>query len=132
MAADYSELGHGKLALVVEDSPPNRMIIVSALKDLGFEVESRPQADIAIDEIVSDALVPDVLVCDIHLPGKKNGVDLLRKLKQCFPNVVCIMVTGDPQEEFVTDSISGGARGFIIKPLSSKKIKDQITKLVKL
>jgi FixJ family two-component response regulator len=49
-------------------------------------------------------------------------------MKQANPNLVVIMITGNPSVENVQESIQGGAAGFIVKPFNTAKVLDTLSR----
>lgn len=72
-----------------------------------------------------DALQPDVVLMDIHLPGK-NGIDAVKELKEKFPNVQVCMQTVFEDEDKVFASLCAGASGYILKNTPPDKILQAI------
>ncbi|HEY9097407.1 MAG TPA: response regulator transcription factor [Thiobacillus sp.] len=56
----------------------------------------------------------DVLLLDISLPGK-NGVDVLRSVRQRHPNVRVLILSGFPEESYALSMIKNGANGYLCK-----------------
>ena len=72
----------------------------------------------------------DVVLLDIMMP-QMNGLDLLPKLKEKYPNINVIMMTAFSTLDKVLESHRNGAENYIMKPFDSlnvvsKKI-DEIT-----
>lgn len=57
---------------------------------------------------------PDVVLMDIGLPGM-SGIEGVRHLKERLPNVDCVMLTIQEDDESVFQSICAGATGYLIK-----------------
>ncbi|PCI55866.1 MAG: hypothetical protein COB36_03450 [Alphaproteobacteria bacterium] len=71
---------------------------------------------------------PDILFLDIHLKSAK-GNELLKELKTNIdPYAYVVMISSDTQKEMIMDIKSGGANGFVVKPLSREKLFQQIIK----
>ncbi len=68
-------------------------------------------------------LKPDVIVMDVHMPGM-DGVDATRRIANDFPDIKIIALTMYPKKSFVTEMLSAGASGYILKD-------DAFTELVK-
>jgi len=49
-------------------------------------------------QVLSDKK-PDIVLLDIHLPGK-NGIELLQYIKQQHPKVVTVMLTNQTSENY--------------------------------
>lgn len=83
---------------------------------------------------------PDIVLMDINMP-KLNGFETLEKIKQDarFKNIPIIMLTSSKNESDIANSYSGGAAGFIQKPVNYddfctvvKKFDDYWSSIIKL
>lgn len=71
---------------------------------------------------------PDVLLCDIGLPGM-SGIEGVRRLKERFPALPIIMLTVYRDDEKIFESICAGASGYILKKAPPQKILDAIVEV---
>jgi two-component system, NarL family, invasion response regulator UvrY len=56
----------------------------------------------------------DVLLLDISLPGK-SGVDVLRTVRQRYPDLKVLILSGFPEESYALAMIRNGANGYLCK-----------------
>jgi DNA-binding NarL/FixJ family response regulator len=70
-------------------------------------------------------LQPDVVLMDINLPGK-SGIDCIRGLKKCLPNLEVVMLTAYEEEDNIFRALKEGASGYIIKSSDSNHILEAI------
>lgn len=68
----------------------------------------------------------DVALLDIEIIGG-NGLGLAKQLQALDPRTNIIFLTCHP--EFAGEAFDLFASGYILKPLTSKKVKDQMAKL---
>lgn len=61
---------------------------------------------------------------DIEMPGM-DGIELLERIRSEFPRVNCIMVTAYSQ--YALDAIHLHASGYLIKPVSEKDLKNELS-----
>lgn len=120
--------------VVIEDNPDTNEIMRSCLEMEGHQVVS------AFDGITGLALVrktkPDVVVCDIGLPGLDGFgvIDQLRrpdaKTLENFekPGVqpLCIAVTGYHQQEYKARAMKAGFDHYLVKPVELDILIDLI------
>ncbi len=66
--------------------------------------------------------VPAAVLLDIDLPDG-SGLDVLRQIKQDYPDCVVIMITGNVQVENTISALRGGAYDFISKPISLEELR---------
>jgi DNA-binding NarL/FixJ family response regulator len=72
-----------------------------------------------------EALRPDVVLMDIHIPGK-NGIDAVKEIKENFPDVhVCMQTVFDDADKIFA-SLCNGASGYILKNTPPEKILQAI------
>jgi PAS domain S-box-containing protein len=57
----------------------------------------------------------DLLILDINLPGQ-NGLELLGEVKEKWPDLAVVMVSGESSFENAAQALRGGARDFLRKP----------------
>jgi two-component system invasion response regulator UvrY len=55
-----------------------------------------------------------VLLLDISLPGK-SGVDVLRAVRQRYPEIKVLILSGFPEESYALAMIKNGANGYLCK-----------------
>lgn len=73
-----------------------------------------------------DALEPDVVVMDIHLPGK-SGIECVSQLKQKRPEVQYIMCTVFEDPDNIFESLRAGATGYLLKNLPAEELQKGIS-----
>lgn len=59
----------------------------------------------------------DLALLDIRL-GQDNGIDLLLKLKELQPDILCVMVTGFGSIETAIQALRNGAYDYLRKPVN--------------
>ena len=67
----------------------------------------------------------DIIILDIRLP-EMDGIKVLKKVKESFPGIEVIMVTGHGDMQRVIESMRFGANEFITKPFSLLDIQSAI------
>lgn len=63
----------------------------------------------------------DMVVLDLHMPDI-NGFDLFAKVRQIYPQIPTIFLTGDPSEDALIKGLDLGAQDFIVKPVSINEL----------
>lgn len=61
-----------------------------------------------------DASGAHLALVDISLPDI-SGIALVRKLTARYPSLACLMLSGHGEQNYVTQSMDAGARGFVQK-----------------
>lgn len=91
-------------ALVVEDYVPLQALVSDALRGADFEVVSFGAADQAITKCQVKQF--DVLITDIELPGRPNGVELAAILRAQDPGLAIVFLTNYPSPTAFANTIS--------------------------
>lgn len=112
-----------QFVIVVEDDVAAREAVALYLQHRGFRVESAATAEDALRLAASDT--PGIAVCDWHLGGGANGVDVARELQRSYGTQI-IFMTAFPIDELqsATDDIDVSA--YLRKPLSLSALADAV------
>lgn len=90
-------------ALLVDDEDLVRASTAEMLADIGYEVVEAPSAERAI-ELISDGLEVDLLITDHLMPGM-NGTELVRMLKDSWPGLPVLIVSGYAEHQGIDPSL---------------------------
>jgi DNA-binding NtrC family response regulator len=80
--------------LVVEDEPTLRAMMADILTDAGYSCLTAGNALDAIQIIESDVVSFDMLLSDVLMPGKMNGFQLARRVRELKPATRVLLITG--------------------------------------
>ncbi|MDP1906487.1 MAG: response regulator, partial [Pseudomonadota bacterium] len=72
-----------------------------------------------------ERLRPDAVCLDVNMPGI-SGLDTLKILREKYPEVRVVMITGDASMATVREAVSFGAVGYIIKPFNAGRVADTL------
>jgi len=101
--------------LICDDEKDVREVLRQTLESEGYHCEEAANADEALTTLRDTS--PDVMLLDIKIPGK-SGMELLREIKEHYPDVLVIMVTVIGDINTALESIRQGAYDYIIKPFN--------------
>jgi PAS domain S-box-containing protein len=87
----------GGLVLFVEDEELVRQSGARILERAGFRVITAPDVPLAL--VKASRVRPDVLVTDIVLPGRTDGISLAEMLRARWPDLPVLLVTGYTDRE---------------------------------
>lgn len=81
------------------------------------------------EEVLSrmEAERPDILITDINMPFL-NGVDLLRKIQEGYPDTIPFVISGYDDFEYVKESFLAGSINYLVKPVSRIDLVNAIVK----
>jgi DNA-binding NarL/FixJ family response regulator len=92
--------------------------------DPDFEIVGESGSADALGQLVERSH-PDVVLLDARLPGV-SGPEACRRLSESHPDVRVIIVTTYSDEDLVDESISAGAKGFVVKDIERFALKQAI------
>jgi PAS domain S-box-containing protein len=118
-------------ALVVEDDPDARALIVRILTDAGASVSDAPNAEAAMSQI--KAAVPDVLVSDIGM-AQLDGYQLLRNLRSSgfdAERLPAIALTAFSRVQDRADALAAGFQAHLAKPVKAEALVSAVANLTR-
>jgi DNA-binding NarL/FixJ family response regulator len=74
------------------------------------------------------ALAPEVVLMDIHLPGR-SGITCVARLKTMLPQTQVIMLTVEEDNERVFESLKAGASGYLVKHVRPEEILEAVAEV---
>ncbi len=101
--------------LVVDDEPGIREGCRRALTSQGFEVDAAENGPSGLHKLQEGVF--DILLLDAMLPGM-SGLEMLHQVRQRYPDLICIMITGYATVELAVQAMRDGAHDFIAKPFT--------------
>jgi len=81
--------------LFVEDEELIRMILTETMIEVGLDVTEAANGEEAMS-LLDRRQRFDLLLTDVHMPGRFNGVDIARQVRALWPEVPVVFVTGRP------------------------------------
>ena len=110
--------------LVVDDSKETCEFLEELLGSMGLEVVKATHPDKAIELLHGEPF--DLLLSDINLEAKKDGLDLLREAKPL--GVDTILLSGFGTLETAIEAVREGAFDFLSKPWNNEELKALVTR----
>lgn len=110
--------------LLVEDEWLIRTIMAEELIEAGFDVTSVETGDEAMDLLTEEPGFK-ILVTDIHMPGKTDGITLARVVRERYPNIPIIYTTGRP-DALDRAGLPGGRVFTLVKPYKPSRLIETI------
>jgi two-component system cell cycle sensor histidine kinase/response regulator CckA len=123
--------GGGRVALVVEDEAPVRLVLARALTRAGWRVLAAETAEAALEMLGSLDGSPEsqlsVVVSDAVMPGM-DGPALVRAMRQICPVVPAVLVSGYAKPMLLRD-LAAADIGFLPKPYATSELQDLAARL---
>ncbi len=124
MGREMNDKTTAQRVLVVDDDTLMREVLKAILRSEGFIVAGEAKDGQGGLTLV-ERLRPDALCLDVNMPGI-SGLDTLKILREKFPEVRVVMITGDASMSTVREAVSFGAVGYIIKPFNAGRVADAL------
>ncbi len=106
--------------LVVDDERVIRRLMKDVLSDEGYNVHSERSTEEALAWLEGHGA--DIIISDIYLP-KRSGMELLREVRELYPDTDVIMITGYGTLKSAVESMKLGALDYLTKPLNVDEIR---------
>ncbi len=105
--------------LVIDDDPDFAASLIPILESENYQPLVAYSEEEALEAIRKSAV--DLALIDIRL-GQDNGIELLPKLKEIQPNILCVMVTGFGSVETAVQALNNGAYDYLRKPVNPEEL----------
>ena len=106
--------------LVLDDEAALREVLSLRIADWGHDVRAVGDAQSALDAL--SAARPDVMLCDLVLPGS-SGMAVLARVKEQDPSLPVVMMTAHGNIDGAVDAMKSGATDFLTKPLDHEMLR---------
>jgi DNA-binding NtrC family response regulator len=100
--------------LIVDDDDDTAVLLRDSLRKRGFDVDSVNSAQQCLEHLRTDPA--DVVVTDVQMTGM-SGIDLCQELRQRYPDLLPLVLTGQGGLDTAIAAIRAGAYDFITKPV---------------
>ncbi len=112
--------GMPRSTLLIIDDEPNILTTLRRALDLeGYGVEVAGSAAIGLSKLAECDI--DLVLLDVVMP-EMGGVQALELIRERFPEVMVVMMSGNATIETAVQATKLGAHDFVEKPLSSDKL----------
>jgi DNA-binding NtrC family response regulator len=119
----------GKIT-IVDDDNEMRSMLEDYFHAKNYEVNSFTSAVEAFDKLKpQDA--PEIIISDIRMP-RMDGIEFVSKIKEKFPETLCILITAFGSIETAIEAIKRGAYDYITKPFKLAALEVIIEKAINL
>lgn len=115
----------GKRVLIVDDDATVRQVLAKILANAGYRVEEAADGERAAKAL--EASEPDLILCDITMPGE-DGMDLLRDIKRDrrLGRIPFIFLTASTELDSIMSGIREGAADYITKPFRPDRVLEAV------
>jgi len=113
--------------LIADDEEMMRELLEDVLHIDGYTVATAKDGEEALERV--QELGPLLLISDVKMP-RMNGFELRRRVKERFPQVRVIMMTGYADDFTVKDAMRLRADEYIIKPFSNHDLSHIVRSVI--
>ncbi|HEY7296647.1 MAG TPA: sigma-54 dependent transcriptional regulator [Xanthobacteraceae bacterium] len=107
--------------LIVDDEADIRELVAGILQDEGYVTRTARDSDEALNAVATRR--PNLVFLDIWLQGSRlDGLQLLDAIKQQYPELPVVMISGHGNIETAVAAIKQGAYDFIEKPFKADRL----------
>ncbi len=110
----------GMRVLIVDDEKDIRETLDMVLSYQGYYTTLAAGASEAIAALEAGPL-PEVCILDVKMPGR-DGLDLLAEIRDRWPPVAVVMVSGHGDAQMGFEAARRGAYEFIEKPIGEERV----------
>jgi len=117
--------------LLVEDNPHNRKIFSGMLTHAGFRVLEAADGQAALAQVAAER--PELILMDLSIPGI-DGWECTRRLKADPKTkaIPIIALTAHAMRGDEERALAAGCDGYLAKPISPKKVVEEVKRYLKL
>ena len=112
-----------KRILIVEDDPSIRKALSIGLALNNYKVDTA--GDGAGGVLLGSISEYDIVIADLCLPDF-NGIEVLRQIKQLYPDIIPIVMTGNGSIESTIEAIHLEISDYLENPISLKQVENAI------
>lgn len=116
-APEVEELARGRILVVDDENGPRQSLRMLLNED--YDVTLSTHVEEALGILENETF--DIIISDIRMP-KKTGIDLLREVKNLYPEIEVIMLTGYGQLNTAMQAIDWGAFAYLEKPFDNEEM----------
>jgi response regulator RpfG family c-di-GMP phosphodiesterase len=118
-----------KRILVVDDELPVCALLTETFAAHGFDSQSRNDGKAALEALEHEEF--DAVVSDLNMPGM-SGMDLLAEVREKFPRVVFLMVTGVNDVRTGIEAMKRGAADYVVKPFELEAVLNSVKRALEM
>ncbi len=113
--------------LLVDDEAVFREDMADLLRSEGYAVETAANGEEALRRLSAQA--PDVMLCDLVMPGM-TGIELLAQVARLCPDTAAIILTAHATVETAVGAFRAGAVDYILKPVLPEDLFQKIGRCI--
>jgi len=109
--------------MLVDDEPDFKEIILKRLSRMGVQLSLADCCSAALENLESQPI--DVIIMDVSMPGL-DGIQCLKKVKERWPLVEVIILTGHASVKSGIEGMQSGAFDYCLKPIDVLELLEKV------
>ena len=110
--------------LIVDDDRETCRFMSELLEEPGREIETAQTPDEALAAVAASPF--DLVLSDINLDARLDGLDLLRAFKERDPDVEVVLISAFGSLETALEAVKAGAFDFVSKPVDIGQVREVV------
>jgi len=111
--------------LIVDDNPHMSSLLSDILDFFDYKTMGAKDGEEALKILTEGPF--SMVITDLRMP-RMGGMDLLRSIKDKFPHLPVVVITGFGTDSSKSDAFAAQADGFLAKPFKVEEIKELLKK----
>ncbi len=114
----------GRTALIVDDSPMDRLLASSLLLSIGgWTVLTANNGVEALELLKTET--PEIVLTDLQMP-EMDGLQLVQAVRATYPLLPVILMTGQGSEDIAIKALKGGAASYVPKKSLARDLSETL------
>ncbi len=114
--------------LIVDDDPVILELMGTYIESFGYEYDTAEDGQKAVEKLKSGEFT--IVFTDMVMPSM-DGMELLKNIREKYPKIGVIVITGYGHTFTYTDVIKAGASDFISKPFNADELEAKLNRIVR-
>ncbi|MCL5038069.1 MAG: ATP-binding protein [Chloroflexi bacterium] len=117
-------------SILVVDGDGATAAAFTELFGAGNEIVAADSAQEALEHLKKEHF--DLVVTELKLHGKIPGEEFLEKLKELYPDIPTVIITGCPDVDTAVKALRNGAINFICKPMDTLQVQQILSRVLEM
>jgi DNA-binding response OmpR family regulator len=114
--------------LIIDDDPSILDMVVEVLRSENYRLLTAQNAESGLRQCEQE--LPELIICDVNLPDM-SGIDLCRIVKNHYPQVLFMFLSGIDDEVDKVLGLELGAEDYVTKPISVREFKARVRAILR-
>ena len=117
----HFKMSNKEKVLIIEDSLLTADLIKEHLLSNDYKVCGIAE-NFSKAKSIFETCKPTIIICDIHLEGERNGIELIDEIKSNFPPPLTIFISSDMEREVLLKAQKTKPNAYLTKPFTEQQL----------